>query len=166
MSRRAAGLCKAYTCQKDPTGIHAVMHSSAARPNVEVEITSDDISPDHDPHASRCYPMAIIGPPHCNPPDKRLAAPREISGVISFDSGEIKQRGEAAVVRNEEERAPQHGQFGHTRLLRATSGPCFSEESATDPTTSSTKNLRSPSQNSFQPDARPPLRLIINSPSV
>ena len=27
-------------------------------------------------------------------------------------------------------------------------GPCFSEESATDPTTSPTKNLRSPSQNS------------------
>jgi hypothetical protein len=32
------------------------MHSSAASPNLAVEITSDDISPDHDPHLSQAPP--------------------------------------------------------------------------------------------------------------
>lgn len=46
-------------------------------------------------------------------------------------------------------------------------GPCISEESATDPTTSPTKNLRSPSQqNSPHSDACPPLRLTITLSSV
>jgi hypothetical protein len=157
-----SGLFKAYTCHKGPTGAHAVVHFSAARPNLVVEISSDDISPGHDPHESRRYPMTEIGPPRCNPQTSDWQYHERAVELVPLDLGK-QHNSPGPIARSEEERAPQHGQFGHSRLLRATGGPCFSEESATDPTTSSTKNLRSPSQNSSQPDARPPLRLIINS---